>query len=289
MKIIACIPALMLDNNRQINFKAMEFAKKHYPLDEFVVYDQEFLESDYKEGFTYIGHQDKRQGFVTPRNELLKYFYNSDADYAFWFDANETVSTPTLNDAVTVLKAIKDNIIDVDAIFSTLGIWVSQERIVAKKREDYHDNVWLTECRKNYNWMHGLLIKNWKKYYDMEVYIDSRCDPRVGSSEDVYFARLIQRLFNCYLCPTITMNKPNNKASTWMANESGYSYPPVDYAKVDEYISEIIDSYKKVRKVIVPNELIVPRVEDYRETLRDYIPRTQKEQPNTTISKVDIW
>jgi len=67
----------MLDNNRQANFRAMRFALDNYKnIDEFVIYDQEHQEGDFIRGFTYIGHQPKRQGFVKPRNELLKWFYN---------------------------------------------------------------------------------------------------------------------------------------------------------------------------------------------------------------------
>ena len=67
----------------------MEYGKTHYPVDEFIVNDQEFMPQDYKPGFTYIGKHKERQGFVKGRNQLLEYFYNSDADYAIWMDAME--------------------------------------------------------------------------------------------------------------------------------------------------------------------------------------------------------
>ena len=75
MKVVMLIPCLMLDNNRKANHKAMQYAKEHYAVDEFIVNDQEFDESDYVEGFTYL-HKSytPRAGFVNTRNQLLKAF-----------------------------------------------------------------------------------------------------------------------------------------------------------------------------------------------------------------------
>lgn len=74
MKVVMLIPALMLENNRKANHAAMQYAKEHYHIDEFVVNDAEYLDTDYEEGFTYIGHHAERQGFVRTRNQLLEWF-----------------------------------------------------------------------------------------------------------------------------------------------------------------------------------------------------------------------
>lgn len=242
-KIMLLMPALMLENNRKANMDAMKYALENYAVDEFVVYDQEFQESDYIEGFTYIGHQKERQGFVKPRNELLKYFYNSDADYALWLDANEKVSQTSLNDLATIIANLKEEKISSNVILSTLGIMISQERIFAKKRKDYFDNVYLIRCKKGYEWFHGMFMKNFKKYFNHEVYVDDRCDVWKGTNEDVYFIRLLHRLFECQLCPTIIMTKPSNKTSTWMQNEDNYNYPVADLPVIDAYIKENVEKY----------------------------------------------
>ena len=49
MKVIMLMPCLMLHNNRKANHAAMEYAKQHYPVDEIVVNDAEFLPEDYRE------------------------------------------------------------------------------------------------------------------------------------------------------------------------------------------------------------------------------------------------
>ena len=105
-KIMCLIPCLMLPNNRDINKKAMDSNYTHLKLDEYVVYDQCFEDKDFDDRFTYIGHAKERMGWVTPRNELLKYFYNSDFDYAFWIDDNSTVSKSIFNDLKTIIDEI---------------------------------------------------------------------------------------------------------------------------------------------------------------------------------------
>ena len=110
-KIMALIPCLMLPNNRSFNLKAMKETRDLLGLDCCVVYDQCFSDADYTElyGFEYIAHSKERMGWVEPRNKLLEHFYNSDFDYAFWIDANSTVSKPTLNDLLTIIRAVQED------------------------------------------------------------------------------------------------------------------------------------------------------------------------------------
>ena len=91
-KIMALVPCLMLPNNHDINMTAMKQNYEYLEPDIFAVYDQCFEKDDFVDNFTCIGHADKRMGWVEPRNALLRYFYNSDCDYAFWIDANSTIS-----------------------------------------------------------------------------------------------------------------------------------------------------------------------------------------------------
>jgi len=257
VKICILIPCLMVENNRKANYEAMEFAKT-YGADEIVVYDQEFKQEDYFNGFTYIGHQRHRQGFVKARNELLRWFYNSDYDYAFWIDANEKVSTTCINEVETIFCALRNGL-EANCIVATMGIQVSDERIKAKKRKDYFTKVYLLRSKSGYHWMHGLTMRNFKKAYGAEVYIDERCDPRKGTSEDTYFIRLLRRLFECQLCPTLIVSKPSNKMSTWMENKDSYDYPRIDYPILDEYIRENLPKYKGLKGVKVPDFVCLER------------------------------
>lgn len=230
MKIITLSPCLMQENTRKANSTALNQLYDTFKFDEYVVYDQCFEETDYHPGFKYIGHAKQKMGWVASRNALLEYFYNSDADYAFWIDANSTVTKTCWNDVTTLIDSIqKGKLNQCDAIFATLGIWVSQDRIQAKSAPDFMQNIHLIPARndKSYNWMHGLIIKNFKKYYGQEFMIDPRCNMLEGTPEDVFFARLLRKYAACYVAPTITISKPSNKASTWAHNLNNYDYPPV--------------------------------------------------------------
>ena len=269
MKVVLLIPCLMLDNNRKVNNEAMEYAKQ-YGCNEIVVNDSEFLPEDYKTDFKYIGYHKERQGFVKTRNQLLEWFYNSDYDYALWMDANGKTTGTSLNDLQTLVEAAKAGQLEVDAVFSTLGIMVSGERIFAKKLDNYFENICLVNFSSGYDWMHGLLMKNLNKYYGMKVFIDSRCDPRVGTSEDVFFATMLKRLVDVRLCPTITISKPSNKTSTWMQNEKNYAYKPVDYKTVNAMVDEVIkrEGFKPVKQT--KKTYWYTRVESNRDALREY-------------------
>ncbi len=285
MKVVMLIPCLMLPNNKEANHDAMAFAQKHYPVDEFIVNDAEFDISDYKKGFTYIGHHKERQGFVKTRNQLLEYFYNSDADYAIWMDANKRVSAPTLNDFITLIEATKKGMVNVDAVFSTLGIWVSGERMQVKQMPDYFDYTYLVNYTSGYDWFHGLMMKNLKKHHGIELYIDERCDPRVGTPEDVYFARFLKRVVNYRLAAGVCINAPSNKTSTWMSNKIGYDYPKVDYALVDKYVNEKIKSQHIKRLPITYDTIKLPRDKRFKELLKPYQTRARKvvKKPNKAL------
>lgn len=276
MKVIMLMPCLMLRNNRKANHAAMEYAKQHYPVDEIVVNDAEFLPEDYREGFKYIGHHTERQGFVKTRNELLKYFYDSDADFAIWMDANKRIAKSSLNDFVTIVKALKEGKINTDLIFSTLGIWLSSERVAAKKLPTYFDETYLVKFKGGYDWMHGLVMRNIAKVYGQRLFIDERCDPRQGWPEDVYFTRLLRKLFDYKLAATVTVATPTNKSSTWMAKEKGYKYPKVDYATVNGMIDEALRVIKFEPRPRDNTTIALQRVPEYKELLKPYISRLKK-------------
>ena len=292
-KIVGLIPCLMLENNRAANNEAIEHNYKHLNLDAVVIYDQAFAESDYDPRYQYVGHQPDRVGFTNARNGLLEWFYNSDYDYALWLDANEKVSTPTINDTVTVIEAIKaDQLNKIDVIFATLGLWVSQDRIVAKQREDYMTHVQLIPAlnNKSYNWMLGLIMKNFKKYYDQPVYIDSRCDVKLGTPEDVYFSRLIRRYYNAYVAPTVVITKPSSNTSTHAGDGKGkYVYPPVKFEEVDQYILESVerDNIKQCNIQWFKDPVSIPRQEYMKEKVTPY--KSRKKATPSPVSKVGLF
>ena len=292
--ICGLTPCLMLDNTRDINKKSITSNMAHLELNAWALYDQGFTEQDYIEGCEHIANEPSRAGWVKARNGLLKWFYNSDYDYAFWIDANSTLSKPTINDARTIVDALKaDKLSDCDAIFGTLGMWVSQDRIIAKSQDDFMQNVHLIPAKNNksYNWMHGLFIKNFKKYYSQEFYIDERCDTLKGIPDDVYFARLLRKFASCWVAPTVVCNKPTSKHSCTMDNGKGtYEYPPVLFDVVDSYILDSADKhkYKICNPYKVANEIILPRGDYMRDLIKPYVPRGNKKQ-TTDNSRVSLF
>lgn len=293
--ICALIPCLMLDNNRAINRKSIQSNIDSLKFDAYVVYDQMFSEEDFNSQCIYIGHADKRMGWVEPRNKLLEYFYNSDYDYAFWIDANSVPSKTTLNDLSTIIDNIRIGRLDeCDSIFATLGMWVSQDRIACKDSDDYLENVHLLPCRtdRSYNWMHGLFHKNFKKYYNQEFYIDERCDTRKGTPDDVYFARLLRKFTNCWVAPTVVINKPSSKMSCTWANEKGtYDYPPVLFDVVDDYILESSEKshHHLCNKFTVPKEIVLERNNFMRSLIKPYQPRGKKKASVELNQKVSLF
>lgn len=271
MKIVMLIPCLMLDNNRAANHKAMRYAKENYAVDEIVVNDQCFSETDYEDGFTYIGHHEERQGFVRGRNQLLEWFYNSDADYAIWMDGNAWVSKTTLNDFRTLVEVTRRGELPVDVVFSTLGIYVSGERIEARKMPDHRDKIRLVKAQ-GCDWFHAMFMVNLKKRYGISPLIDERCDPHKGVSEDVYFARLLRKITSCRQCPTIIVSKPSNKTSTWIAGKDGYKYEKIDYTTVDQIVAENIaaNDWKPVRQSSRTYEY--DRVDVFKDVMTSYKP-----------------
>ena len=276
-KIVLLMPMLMLDNNRKANNDALDYALKHYTVDMIAINDQEFKDYDYREDsrIQYIGRHKERRGFVNGRNDLLRWFYNSDYDWAVWLDGNAKITKTSINDFVTVTEAIKAGEVEVDVILSTLGIYISSTRIDARRAKDHLENVKLTRVKDTENaWMHGMFMKNFKKAYGMEVYIDEACDPRAGLSEDVYFVQLCKKLFSVRQCPTITVTKPPNKASTWVAGAQRYAYPPIDWKGIAKMV--------KMAKHTAPEEknlkgtYIYKRSEYMKEEVTAYKERSRK-------------
>lgn len=274
-KVVMLTPCLMLDTNRRKNKEAMAHARASYPVDAFAVNAQGFQPDDYEEDVTYIGNHPSGVGFVQARNELLEWFYASDYDWAIWMDANAKVSTSAMNDFLTVLDAVKRDALDIDAIFSTLGLILSSDRILAKKDKAYFDEVKLTYFTTGCEWMHGLFMRNFRKVYGIAPMIREDCDPRKGTSEDVFFALLLRRLFDCRLAPTIQITKPQSKYSTWMASAGSYAYAKIAWGTVRTMVEQYCHKMKFERIRATRATISLPRLPDLQNKLKPYRSRTK--------------
>lgn len=299
MKKVCClIPCLMRDNNRKANIKYITENIERMNADKYIIYAQCFNASDYAtlehSKVEFIGRKDEPQGFVKPRNELLEYFYNSDYDYAVWIDANASITSTTLNSYLTVLDALRSEKIDVDAIFSSLGIIASSERIHLATQDDYFDVVKLLPASRysirNCPWLHSCFIKNFNLYYKEKIFIDESCDPWKGTSEDTYLSTLLRQCGRCYLCPSICVSKPPAKTSTWMHNsvdENGkatYGYPPIDWDTIQETVVKALRDIK-IRN-LSSSIIEIDRVDEYKSNLQEY--KSRKKIPEMT-SKINLF
>ena len=270
----------MKDNNRHNNIKSIRYASENYGADAIAIYDQCFTDKDISampNNTILIGKQSEPKGFIEPRNELLKWFYQSDYDYALMIDAHDKVTAPSLNDLQTVVEAVKNELIVPNVITSSIGIMVSPERILAKQRKDYEKNVWLLRCKKGYEWLHGTIICNFKKRYEIEPTIDTRCNVHEGIVEDVYLIRLLRAITNnnIQVAPTITFSEPNSNESTWVSEEGSYNYPPTRYDIIDKLIKENIDSYA-IEAISVPDATPIKRIENESyQNIKRYKPRNR--------------
>ncbi len=281
MKVVMLMPALMMENNRKVNNSALDYALQHYDIDLFVINDQEFKDFDYREDSRvhYLnGNYTERQGFVKGRNKLLEWFYDSDYDWAVWLDANSKITKTTINDFRTVINSIKAGEIKVDVILSTLGIYISETRMLARKADDHLDNIKLTSVAKTESaWMHGLFMRNFKKSYGVEIYIHEDCDPHIGLSEDVYFVQLVKELFEVRQCPTIIASKPPGKASTWMKDKKNYRYPPIDWKGISRMIARDKQPFVNIRpKELLKETYVIPRIEYMKDKVTIYKDRKKK-------------
>lgn len=273
-KVMLLTPCLMLDSNRQRNRKCIDAARR-LEFDKVVVCAQGFQDADKSDGVEYIGNHAAGIGFVAARNELLEYFYASDYDYAMWLDANACFSRPCLNDLHTLLDALKTGKVPVDVVFATLGLQISESRIKARKMADHKEVIRLVPVKGGYDWMHGMAIKNFRKYYGIEPYIDAYCDPRKGTSEDVFFAQMCKYLFDCRLLPTLIVAKPLNKFSTWVADKSGYKYPPINWPVVKRMVFRHCQKCGFEPVLKTQGTITINRVQKDIQTVGKYVSRTK--------------
>ena len=251
MKICVLIPVYMTDNSRKINHDNLSKLKntEFRYVDEVVICDQCFAPDDYIQGFTYLGPFSVFPNKVADaRNTLLKWFYDSDYDYAILMDAREYLTKSGLNSFATVMTAIHNNQIDLDFIQGTIGQIANTERVKDKLREDYKTKVYLRRTNSVQPHLHHTIISNFKKRYGIELYIPAE---KMGAAsgnpdgvpDDIYFARLCKAYFDSFILGEMCVNTGKQSASTWATDISQERTMIVsDYNKrIDKLIGAIFN------------------------------------------------
>lgn len=276
-KIVLLMPALMLDYMRDDYNKALDYALEHYGVDKIVIFAQAFQDMDYRDDdrIEYIGKLEKGLGIMKARNGLLNWFYDSEYEWAVCMDSCDKISLTTINDFRTVIEAIKNDQIEVDAITSTFGQNISGLRIAARAAEDHLENIKLvaSSADSESHYFQGLFMRNFNKVYGMRVMVDETLDIHNGATDDLYYVLLLRRLFDVRQCPTIVFSVPSgNRASTWMQGDTRYA--PAQYA----YLNWLITTtpYRRVEKKTGGKTYVIPRVEYMRHKVTTYKPRRKK-------------
>jgi len=280
MKICVLIPCYMTENSRKINLDNLRKLKEteFKYVDEVVICDQCFEEGDYIEGFKYLGPYGKMpHGCLDARNILFHWFYNSDYDYAILMDARESLSKSGLNAFVTLVNNIRNNIIDVDVIQSTLGISISQERIADKQRSDYKNSLYIRPSRVQPH-LHHCFISNFKKKYGLELYIEPETvfADNFKVTDDLYFITKLERYFDLYLIGEMVVNTGPQSASLWATAKGSESTKGIPWKKE---LNKVLDKYCDTvfgYKSYPGSPIILERCDSYKEDLSEYKPRSKK-------------
>lgn len=284
-KVCFLTMALSAPNTKKLNKEALLRTMESFPDVDHIFFEQEFEPDDFIDSprVKYIAGNPKRQGFIPPRNALLKWFYNSDYDYAIFRDAGDVISKPTSNDFATLLDAVKnDKLPKLPLIQTTIGIVVDGDRMALKQASDYFDNITVKPCTNNNGELHFAFHLNYKKYYGDEPYIHPSCTHFNGISDDRYFVLLLKTLYGCWCCPTVMSGRMMGgaSASTWAPGKTDgkMGYPPIDFKKTMALVYQEIEANGwKFNKY--PNQdawFKIPRLEQYKELLKPYKPRKKK-------------
>jgi len=247
-KIVVLMPCLMSDANREVYSKVIADRLELKALgiiDQLVILAIDFSPEElnlFSEAVLITDYVTKDRTIVGARNTLLKWFYDSDYDFALWTDANERLTGTTKNDLYTLLNAVRNGL-DVSVVFSTIGEIVYGQRIEARKRIEHLDEIILTRFKPTTSTMtlHFTLMVNINKYFNYELYIPETVDQSKGRPEDVVFAYMLDRALGSHLCPTIITSRISTSKSTWsgLSRSVKASEVPIDKAWIRKNIAQV--------------------------------------------------
>lgn len=247
-KIVVLMPCLMSDVNREVYNKVIMDRlelKALGMIDQLAILAINFSPEEldlYSEAILITDYATEDKTIVGARNTLLKWFYDSDYDFALWTDANERLSGTTKNDLYTLLNAVKNGL-DVSVVFSTLGEFVYGQRIAARKRVEHLDEIILTRFKPTTSTMmlHFTLMINIYKYYNHKLFIPETADQSKGRPEDIVFAYMLDKALGSHLCPTIVTSRISASKSTWsgLSRSVKASEVPIDKTWIRENIAQV--------------------------------------------------
>ena len=296
MKICALIPVYMTDNSRHINLENLNKLKKteFTYVDEVVICDQCFIDTDYIDGFTYLGpFKTFKNKVADARNILFEWFYASDYDYALLLDAREYLSASGMNSFATLTNAIHSDNFSADFVQGTMGQVVNTQRIQDKCRDDYRQNVWVRRVSSIQPQLHHTFISNFNKKYGIELYLPAdkmgaASGNKFGIPDDIYFSKLCQTYFDVFIVGEMCVNTGKQSASTWAVSMSSEKHTDGEYyRRAEELIFEKYNPRWLNKKH--SSNIILSRVDDYINELGEYKARSKAVKKPVKSNKVNLF
>lgn len=283
-KVCALVPSLVTPVNEKTVFRRIEQLHNTLGINTVVVYDQCWGPRPEEPWLKQIGRKTKPCGFVTPRNALLEWFYDSDFDYALLMDSTAGVSKPQQNAFLTLLSWLETEDCPYDVIKTVFQLWVSTEGILDHRRGNYDKTILVSTVevppKVRDGTLNGLFIANFAKKYSERPLIPEVCDPMKGLPEDVFLLNLLTRLYQTGLCSSLGVFKPNGpQLSTWRPSQKAlYDYPPIKKDDLDAIIKDYVRvNQLKCRKTFMSKNVFeIPRVDQYKDLVREFKPRPTK-------------
>ena len=144
--------------------------------------DEEYLDDPQ---VTYLFKHEKGIGAQAARNELLKYFYESDYEYAILHD-DDSFLNPT-DSAKDFFKELalypqKFTKIPMDVCYSRNMLFIPRDEADVAKAK-FRGKVWDFVANPS-SWLCWSIFRNFKKAYNEEYYLDEGLDPLTGKGFD---------------------------------------------------------------------------------------------------------
>ena len=212
------------NKRKELHLRQIEWCWSH-DLD-IVVYAQDYDESDYVDGITYI----KNTGDVLPpghaRNKLLEHYYKTDDDFAVFAD-NDCVlyELPQHKDSIDIVERLRT--LDIKD-FDNIGLVVP----LNPAREAFSQTIGKPEYDSHYTFRRAarigggfMLLKNLQKHANETPFFDEQLfafkDGEVLPGEDSDFAFQLWRLgHGSYTTCHAIQHEYGRKYSTWIKDES---------------------------------------------------------------------
>lgn len=242
----------LIDKRKAFHEKQVKWAKEQN-LSVFV-YQQEYENDWYIDDVNYINQTNTRCFPGEARDGCLKHFYDSDSDFAIFADNDSILkeAIPEISFIDTFNKKSLKDLKLVDLIMPVNPIWTPFKKDIEDNEQEYRTKLMFN---RNPSLKGSLfLIRNVKKYYDLEIYNDQEFfiddEGQMVSGEDQDFGlQFLANGLSCYCCKNIILEEYaiQKSKSTWAKEVRSSSYREGKFLIAKKYNMKVC--YTKYRYV----------------------------------------